>query len=80
MSAQAFFPDFVCNNCGSPSIEIAGPLTPATSVNCGGCGRYLCDWNSFVEDSEALLEGRDRLDSRLVSGGLATFLRGSQTA
>ena len=50
--------DFGCEDCGSPSIKIDGPLTPLTPVLCGGCGRHLADWHDFVREVESKIDQR----------------------
>jgi hypothetical protein len=55
MSLTSERPGFRCKSCGSPSIRVEGTLTASTPVRCGGCGRTLSTWASFVEDVHALL-------------------------
>ncbi len=50
--------DFGCEECGSPSIRIDGPLTPITPVLCGGCGKHLAHWYEFVSDVESKIDDR----------------------
>jgi hypothetical protein len=60
MSFRDSFPDFACVDCGSPGIRVDGPLCSSTDVRCGGCGKRLCAWSTFVAETEQLLErGRE---------------------
>jgi hypothetical protein len=63
MALEASFPDFCCTDCGSPSIRIEGALRAVTPVRCGGCGKHLGEWSTFVEDLEEKLR---RLPRHLV--------------
>ena len=60
MSFESSLPEFACSDCGSPSIRIDGPLCATTAVQCGGCGKHISDWHTFVDETEVMLATRSK--------------------
>ncbi len=67
MSTHASLPTFECEDCGSVSIEIVGPMHDLAPVRCCGCGRELGPWDLFADD----------LHRRLAEHGVVRSRRGA---
>jgi hypothetical protein len=50
MDQAADSPIFCCDNCGSVSVVVDGPLSDTAPVKCGGCGTDLGPWRFFVDE------------------------------
>ncbi len=50
MATRTDFPEFRCDDCGSVSIVIEGPLTDTAPVKCCGCDADLGPWDLFLDD------------------------------
>ena len=50
MDQGADSPIFSCDECGSVSVVMDGPLTDNTPVICGGCGTDLGPWRFFLDE------------------------------
>ena len=58
MALTTDFPTFSCDECGSPSILIEGPMSSTVPVLCAGCGRHLGEWDCFADQLERRMHDR----------------------
>ena len=59
MSSRTLTPILRCSDCGSPLIELRGPVTDYALVRCAECGGGASRWVEFLSDLEARI---DRLE------------------
>lgn len=69
---------FVCQSCGSPSIETPTPLTEASEIHCSGCARSLGSWGDFKRIVSAIVlsdeNARPSADPLPPASGAPTIL------
>ncbi len=61
---HASVPAFECDDCGSVSIEIVGPMHDLAPVKCCGCGRDFGPWDFFADDLQRHLAEHGVVRSR----------------
>jgi hypothetical protein len=50
MDNRADSPIFSCDQCGSVSVTVDGPLTDSAPVVCCGCGTSFGPWRFFLDE------------------------------